>query len=218
MKINQFDPNEELDLAAKMLMKGRKAAAFDGIHMIIWGAIGALTLLLQYFAEVKDWLPSSILWLWQPALLISVVMTLFMGRKSLISRMRNPIVRIYSASFGAAGLSLFVYAISGSGSGQPNAHTFSILLCTSLASAFFVMGIATNLRQLLVASAGWWLGTIYFGLKGVVTPIDFIVLSDLLTLCVVLPGIMLKTQNHAPVRELNHLSNSSNTVDNSHEC
>ena len=198
MRSHKFDPSDDLELVSKMLVKGRRAASFDGIHMIVWGGFSALALALQYFAEVENWLPSSVLWLWQPALLIGILITLFVGRRSLVNRMRNPIVRIYSAAFGATCLSLFVYAIAGLGFGQPNAHTFSVLLCTSLASAFFVMGIATHLRQLLAASAGWWFGTAYFGLKGVVTPIDFIVLSGLLLSCVVLPGVYLTIRRRDP--------------------
>lgn len=192
MKTDPFDPGRDLEVVSKMLAKGRKAATFDGIHMIIWGGFGAVALALQYFAEVDDWLPSSVLWLWQPVLLIGIVLTLFMGRRSLVSRMRNPIVRIYSAAFGAACLSLFIFAMSELSFGRPDAYMFSVLLCTSMASAFFVMGIATHLRQLLVASAGWWMGTAYFGMKGAVTPIDFIVLSGLLAVCVVLPGVYLR--------------------------
>ncbi len=191
MLTQKLDPDDELEFISRMRDKGRKAARFDGVHMIAWGGFSAMALALQYFAEVKDWLSSSVLWFWQPVLLLGVVVTLFAGRKSLMNRMRNPIVRIYSAAFGAAGLSLFVYAFSGKGMEQPNAHTFSLLLCTSLASAFFVMGIATHLRQLLAASAGWWIGAAYFGLKGTVTPIDFMVLSGLFFSCVVLPGVFL---------------------------
>ena len=208
MKKRQIDPVDDLEFVSKMIIKGRNAAAFDGIHMINWGSFGAVALIVQYFAEIEDWLPSSVLWLWQPILLIGIVITLFVGRKSLINRMRNPIVRIYSASFSAACLSLFVYAISGLGFGQPDAHTFSVLLCTSLASAFFVMGIATNLRHLLAASAGWWVGTVYFGLKGTVTPIDFIILSGLLASCVVLPGVYLTINSRA--------SKDTNMLDSQH--
>jgi len=191
METRSFDPEDDLEVVSKMLAKGRRAATFDGIHMIIWGGLGALALMLQYSVEVKDWLPNSIVWLWQPAFLIGIVITLFAGQTSLVNRLRNPIARIYSAAFGAACLSLFVYSVSGLSSGRPDAYTFSVLLCVSLASAFFVMGIATHLRQLLVASAGWWMGTAYFAIKGMVTPIDFIVLSGLLMICVVIPGVYL---------------------------
>lgn len=185
---------DDLDYVAEMLAKGRSAATFDGIHMVVWGGVSAFILTVQYLAEVKDWMPSSVLWLWQPIMLIAVVITLFFGRKSLIKRMRNPITRIYCAAFGAAGVSLFVFAFSHMSLQQPNAHIFSLLLCTSLASAFFVMGVATHWRHLLLASVGWWMGTAYFGFKGSINPIDFLILSGLLVLCVVLPGAHLMRQ------------------------
>jgi len=194
MKNQLHNTNDDLDIVAEMLAKGRNAAAFNGIHMVIWGGISTFALALQYFAEVKDWLPSSVLWLWQPVMLITVVMTLFLGRKALIMRMRNPIMRIYSAAFGAVGLSLFIYALSNLGLEQPNAHTFSLLLCTSLASAFFVIAVATHLRHFLIASIGWWIGTAYFAFKGNITPIDFLVLSGLFLFFVVLPGAHLMRQ------------------------
>ena len=66
METRSFDPEDDLEVVSKMLAKGRRAATFDGIHMIIWGGLGALALMLQYSVEVKDWLPNSIVWLWQP--------------------------------------------------------------------------------------------------------------------------------------------------------
>jgi hypothetical protein len=195
MKNHPYDPSNDLEAISSMMLKGRQAAAFDGKHMCLWGGFSALALGVQYFAEVGDWLPSSVLWLWQPVLLLIICVTLYRGRHSLMHRLRNPVVRTYSAAFSAAALTLLVYALSGLSGGLPDAHTFSVLLSGVMASAFFVMAIVTNIARLLMASVGWFGGAGYFGYKGELQPYDFLVLSGLFFVFVVLPGIYLSARS-----------------------
>lgn len=191
MKNHPFDPSDDLSVVSAMMAKGRHAAAFDGKHMMACGGLSSAALAIQYFAEVGDWMPSSVLWLWQPILLLCVVVTLYTGRRSFLYRRRNSTARIYAAAFGAAALSLLVFAISPMNGTQPDALTFAILLSISLGSAFFVLATITRLRQFAWASAGWWLGATYFGYKGAIDPFDFLTLSALLLIFVALPGLSL---------------------------
>lgn len=191
---SQRSPAEELALIEAMMERGRQAAAIDGRHMLIWGAVASLTLAVQYFAESRDWAPSAVLWLWQPLVLVGWIASLFFGRRAAMRRPRNTVSRTYVAAFAAAGLSIFLYLGASAMAGGPEPKVTVLLSAAAIGSAFFVMGVVTNIRWMAAVAGGWWLVLAYFAVKGPLVPTDLFVLSGATFLLLFLPGAQLAAQ------------------------
>lgn len=174
-----------------LVKAGQKAAALDGRHLLVWGLIAASVLAVQYAAEVDDWLPSSLLWLWQPAALLGFVCSMFILRSGAGRRLGHPVSRAYTASFGLAGIALLVLMLAAGAGARPDAFTTTLLVTGILGSAFLMLGFLTPLRSMLLPASGW-LGLLAFYLhQQAVVLADLLCLSLAFTLLLALPGGMI---------------------------
>lgn len=185
------DPESELALIEAMMARGRRAAALDGRHLIGWGGLAGLALLIQYFAEVGDWAPSSRLWLWQPALLGGFVLSLFLGRRAVGRRIGNPVARAYVAAFAGAGLTIALMLVASGVHGRPEPLAAVLVIAGALAAAFWVLAAVTELRWMRVPALGWWVLLGWYALRGRLVPGDFLVLAAAALLLLALPGLKL---------------------------
>lgn len=185
------NPESELALIEAMMEKGRRAAALDGRHLVIWGLLIGIALSAQYFAEVRDWAPSARLWLWQPAVVVGFVVSMFLGRRAAGRRTANPVSRAYVAAFAAAGLTIGVFLIANGAGRQPQSLAALLVVAGALASAFFVLAIVTGLRWMWMPATGWWGLLAWFAWAGRLAPTDFLVLAAAALLLLALPGVKL---------------------------
>lgn len=173
------------------MAKGRRAAALDGRHLVVWGALVGLALFVQYFAEVRDWAPSARLWLWQPAVVIGFIVSMFVGRAAAGRRVANPVSRAYVAAFAAAGLTIGLFMAASGANGRPEPLAAVLVIAGALAAAFFVLAVVTDLSWMRLPAMGWWSLLAWFAMRGRLVPGDFLLLSAAALLLLALPGLKL---------------------------
>lgn len=196
MSNTSFDAQEDLGIANQMMARGRLAAALDGVHLISWGFIIVCILSIQYFAEAKDWLPSSLLWLWQPFVFAALGISLFLGKTSAARRWKIPASRAYVTAFASVGFSLALYAIISGINGRPDQYILVLLSSCTLGCAFFVTSVVTGMPALRFAAFGWWLTFGFFALRGELVLSDFFILCAAVSLFMIAPGIYLTHRRH----------------------
>lgn len=182
--------NDAHDLEA-LIAAGRRAAALDGRHLLGWGLAAASVLCLQYAAEVGDWLPSNLLWLWQPLALIGFVIAIFVAPRGAGRRFGHPVARAYTLAFAIVGVALAGFlAMAGAGS-RPDG-LISILLVTGMLGAAFVgLGLVTPLRWMALPGAGWLSLAAFYAGEQAVIPIDWLRLAFAFAVLFALPGAAL---------------------------
>jgi len=174
-----------------LVAAGRRAAALDGRHLLGWGLGTSAVLALQYCAEVGDWLPSSLLWLWQPAALVGFVVSIFAARRGAGRRLGHPVARAYALAFALAGIGLTAFMLAAGAGARPDGFATTVLLTATLGGAFLALGLASPLRWMALPGLGWLALTAHYLVRQAVVPVDWLHLSLAFALLVALPGAVL---------------------------
>ena len=182
--------NDADDLEA-LIAAGRRAAALDGRHLLGWGLAAAFVLALQYAAEVGDWLPSRLLWLWQPLALVGFVSAIFVAPRGAGRRLGHPVARVYTLVFAFAGVALAGFLVTADAGSRPDGLVTILLVTGTLGAAFIAVGLATPLRWMLLPGVGWLSLTVYYATEQVVIPIDWLRLALAFAVLLALPGAVL---------------------------
>lgn len=188
---------EEAELVRALVAAGRRVAALDGAHLLGWGLFAAAVLALQYLAEVGDWLPSTVLWWWQPAALAGFVLSMFLLRRGAGRRMGNPVSRAYTAAFCAAGGGLALFMLASSAAGMPDGHAAIILLAGAMGSAFGVLALTARIGWMAWPAGGWWSLLAFYAAQSALVPIDWLRLAGAFLVLLALPGAVLRWQARA---------------------
>lgn len=174
-----------------LIAAGRKAAALDGRHLLLWGAVASVVLALQYAAEVGDWLPSEILWLWQPAALLGFVAAIFAARRGAGRRLGHPVARAYATGFALSGLIVAVFMIATGFGARPSGLATAVLVTGAMGCAFLNVALATPLRWMALPGLAWLLLAAFFIARQEVVPADWLRLSLAFAFLLALPGAVL---------------------------
>ena len=189
---SQAQAADQIAFVDAMMDRGRRAAADDGVHLIVWGALATLSLLAQYVAEVRDWAPSAVLWRWQPVFLLGCLLSLGVSRRFGAGRVRdNAATRTYRTAFAAALITVASYLLGAGSAGRPDPVTAVVVLCGTLGAAFLVASAATGLRWLTAVAAAWWALLMWFAARDRLVLTDFFVLAGATTLLLFGPGLRL---------------------------
>lgn len=182
-------PDDDLALVRRFLERGRAAVRVDARHLVFWGLTLAGGLALQYPAEVLDWAPSAVLWIWQP-----LAVLIWAGRLAATRGERTAgdparlACRSAFAAAAAAVLASYAGALSG---GVPDGHDTVLVACAGAGVAFAVVGALSGRRSAWAASAAWGALLVWFAWKGRLTPGDFLVLAGACAALLAGPGLLL---------------------------
>lgn len=185
---------EEARMLHALVGAGARAAALDGRHLLLWGLIAALMLVAQYAAEVGDWLPSRLLWLWQPVALAGFAGSMFITRKGAGRRLGHPVARRYTIAFAAAGIGFCLYLLGAGAGDVPAALLTAMLLSATMGAAFCALAVTTHLRWMLAPAAGWWALLAYHAGQAALVPADWLRFAAAFVLLLALPGAILMMQ------------------------
>jgi hypothetical protein len=174
-----------------LIAAGRRAAALDGQHFTSWGLIASALLALQYAAEVGDWLPSQLLWLWQPLALVGFVLAIFIPSRGAGRRLGHPVARAYTFAFASAGAALAAFMIVAGAGALPDGHITILLVTAVLGGAFVATACVTPLRWMAVPGLGWLAMSAFYAGQQAVVPADWLRLSLAFALLLALPGAVL---------------------------
>ncbi len=182
--------NEKRDLEA-MIAAGRRAAALDGHHLLGWGLAAASALCVQYAAEVGDWLPSRLLWVWQPIALIGFVLAIFIAPRGAGRRFGHPVARFYTLTFASVGAALAVFLVAADAGSRPDGLITILLVTSVLGAAFIALSLATPMRWMALPGVGWFSLAAFYAAQQVVIPIDWLRLALGFAVLLALPGAVL---------------------------
>ncbi len=174
-----------------LIAAGRRAAALDGRHLLGWGLAAALALALQYAAEVGDWLPSRLLWLWQPLALFGFVAAIFVAPRGAGRRLGHPVARAYTLAFGIAGVALAGFLVAAGAGSRPEGLVAILVVTGVLGTAFIAIGLATRLRWMMLPGVGWLSLAAFYAIEQAVIPIDWLRLALAFAVLLALPGAVL---------------------------
>ena len=182
-------PAEDLKLLRRFLERGQAAVRPDAGHLVFWGLALCAGLALQYPAEVLDWAPSAVLWIWQP-------LAVMIWAGALIRRRgrgpeAHPTQRASRAVFAAAALAVAASYAGGLAGRMPDGYPTVLVACTAAALAFVVLGALTGRATAWVAAAGWFGLLAWFSWRGRLEPHDFLALALACAALLALPGLLL---------------------------
>lgn len=193
MKLQLILLNDTRDIEA-LIAAGRRAAALDGRHLLYWGLAAASALSVQYAAEVGDWLPSRLLWVWQPIALIGFVLAIFLAPRGAGRRFGHPVARFYTLTFAFVGVALAVFLVTADAGSRPDGLITILLVTMALGAAFIALSLATPLRWMALPGVGWLSLAVFYAAQQGVIPIDWLRLALAFAVLLALPGAILITR------------------------
>ncbi len=183
---------EDLALIRSMMEAGRQKAAFDGAHLVVWGAVLMVCYFMQYM-QVFGYIPGTPLWIWLPAFAVGWGFSLLYRRGACEpASVPNIAVRAYNAAWLAVGITMLLHFGAAVVSGVFDAKAITVLACGVFACAFYVISIVTELRALRLASVGWWGVLVYATIQAQYDAEMLLVLAAASALLVLLPGQMMR--------------------------
>ena len=181
-------PAEDIEFLRRFLERGQAALRPDAGHLVFWGLVLSVGLALQYPAEVFDWAPSAVLWMWQP-LAVMIWAGVLVGRGR--GAGADPTQRASRAVFGAAALAVAASFAAGLAGRMPEGYPTVLVACTAAGLAFVAVGALTGRATALAAAAGWFGLLAWFSWRGRLEPHDFLVLALACSALLALPGLLL---------------------------
>jgi len=183
--------SDDLALIRSMMEAGRRRAAFDGTHLIIWGTVLTLAYLGQYLLAY-GYIPGSTLWVWLPLGIVGTVFSVLHDRRRCALDHSDIAVKAYSGAWSAVGITMILHFSFALASDALDPKVITILACGVIAAAFHVIALATDVRQLRLVSAGWWAIMVFMTTQKELAPEILLVLSGASALLIVLPGQLMK--------------------------
>jgi hypothetical protein len=166
---NTYSAQEELVYIRKIITESRQAFVEDGKPYILWGVIVAVCMTLTYISVLTQ-TELYVGYAWLGLSLLGVGYILYYSRqKEKSQRARSIVDRFQGAIWGACGsaigLSVILVTVGANRSvtDVPPIHQYYICFISSmiLGIAYFLSGIANDLKWLSKIGYAWWLGAIY---------------------------------------------------------
>jgi len=187
----------DLALIRKMMSAGRKRAGIDGSHLVLWGAVLAVTFLAQYLMSTGI-VPRFHIEAWVVAIVTGSIASSYLGRKMGPQYCGpNPTLTGYVSAWQAVGLTMVLYFVTSILSGETDNRTISILSSGVMGSAFFVMARVIITKPLYFAAFGWWAIMIYDAQLAEIHVETLLVKSIACVFLVLFPGLFLKRLSSA---------------------
>lgn len=183
--------HEDLALIRQMMEAGRRRAAFDGSHLIIWGGVLMVAYFLQYL-RAYGYVPLDTWMIWLPLIAIGWVLSWRHDRSRVREDRPNAAVQAYTAAWSAVGVTMLLHFFAALAFGTLEPRSITLLACGVIAAAFHVIATATQARMLHLVSAGWWLIMVYATIVKDYDAEMLLVLAGASAVLIVLPGQLMK--------------------------
>ncbi|MEI8134647.1 MAG: hypothetical protein WCH46_06155 [bacterium] len=200
---------EELAFIKKIISESRESFVEDGKPYILWGVIVALGMTLTYIsAMTQTELYVGYIWLGLSLLGWATIIYFVKDKKKKAARTRSFVDRIQGAIWGACGMAigltvvLIIVRDNMNINDVPPIHQYYICFITAIiiGIAYFLSGIANDLKWLSNIGYGWWAGAIVM----ILFPSVHILLlyAILIVLFHVVPGIILMKRYKAIITKI----------------
>jgi hypothetical protein len=185
---NNISAQENLDYIKRVMLDSKNLIKDNGIMAIIWGTI-IIGAQLSTFFMIRLESYSNISMVWIAAISIGWILTFISAKKSSKTGVVTASLKIDSATWISAGISMTVFGFAGSYSGLIHWLAINPTISLFLGSAYYITGVVYSDRLFKLTSFGWWAGAA--ALFFVRNEYSFIIFSAMMLMFQTIPGIML---------------------------
>jgi len=190
-ELQERSATNDLAMIRTMMEAGRERAAFDGTHLIIWGAVLTVAYFGQYLLAY-GYIPGNTLYVWLPLGIIGFVFSFRHDRTRCVENENNVAVKAYSGAWSAVGITMILHFGFAMASDALDPKVITVLACGVIAAAFYVISLATEVKLLRLVAAGWWLIMVYTTTLKQLDGEILLVLAGASALLITLPGQLMK--------------------------
>ena len=179
---------EDLAVIKQIMEESRQRFYNVGIHLVVWGGIVILALLLTFYSQsIKYLFPEY--WIWLVGFGIGWMFEYWQSKRyDTYTNLHNKLNRISSMLWLSILITMMIYGIFGGGSGHI-VQGASAVIAGLLAIGYFVTGEMIEMKWIKYLGYGWWIGTIILFLSP--NDIDILIMALLMMFLQFIPGIIL---------------------------
>ncbi len=150
---------EDLAVIKQIMLESRQKFYNVGIHLVVWGGIVILALLLTYYnLSIKYLLPEY--WIWLISFTVALIFEYLQSKRyHQFTNLHNKINRIERTLWMSILITLMMFVIIGAISNQLT-NGPSAFIAGLLAVGYFVTGEAIEIKWIKILGFGWWIGAI----------------------------------------------------------
>jgi len=179
---------EDLAVIKQIMLESRQRIYNVGIHLVIWGGIVILALLLTYYNLSIKYLFNE-RWIWIIGFGLAWIFELWQYKRYQHGKgVYNKLNRITSTLWMSILITMMIYGILG-GAGGHITHGASAFIAGLLAIGYFVTGEVVEMKWIKYLGYGWWLGAMILFLSP--NDIGVLIMALLMMLLQFIPGIIL---------------------------
>lgn len=186
----------DLTLIRRLMEETRRDVVDRGRHLLIWGALSAIGLLVTWLAVI-DAVRIDPAAAWLPILVLGWTASLVVGRRDARrARAGTPGRRLLTTVWVSAAVTLTLIALAGMFGGVVSDRALPGLLSGIIAPPILVTAALTGERWLSWVAVGWWAGSaVMLFLPGVYT---LPLMAAMALLFMALPGAVLYARSRRP--------------------
>jgi hypothetical protein len=189
---------DDLAFIRRVLDENRGAVVDRGAHLLIWGVLTALGLVLTWFVATGA-LTLSIGWVWGAIMLVGWIASFAIGwRHGRRARVRTLAGRVLATVWIASAITLTLVALAGLFGGALGYEALPGVLSVVVAVPVVLTAVLTGERWLGAVAAGWWLaGGVMLFVPGMYR---ILLMAALALLLMAVPGAVLRARSGRGVR------------------
>lgn len=179
---------EDLAIIKQIMQESRQRFYNVGIHLVVWGGIVILALLLTYYnISVKYLFPEY--WIWLVGFSLAWIFEFIQYKRYQRSeRIYNKLNRIGSALWMSILITMMIYGIFG-GVGGNLMEGGNGIIAGLLAIGYLVTGEGIEMKWVKYLGFGWWMGAIILFFSPL--EIGILIMAFLMVCLQFIPGVIL---------------------------
>ena len=179
---------EDLAVIKQIMIESRQNFYNVGIHLVVWGGIVILALLLTFYnLSIKYLFPEY--WIWLVGFGLAWIFEFWQYKRNKNSeRLYNKLNRIINTMWMSLLFTMMIYGIFG-GLGGNFLEGGNGIIAGLLAIGYFVTGEVNEMKWVKYLGFGWWIGAIILFFCS--NEIGLLVMAILMMLLQFIPGMIL---------------------------
>lgn len=179
---------EDLAVIKQIMQDSRKRFYNIGIHLVVWGGIVILALLLTFYNLSINYLFPEY-WIWLVGFILAWTFEFWQYKRYQHGeRVYNKLNRISSTLWMSILITMMIYCIFG-GASEHFMESGNAVIAGLLAIGYFVTGEVNEMKCVKSLGFGWWIGAIILFFSP--NDIGILIMAILMILLQFIPGVIL---------------------------